>query len=685
MNQLDERVAKLKRLTAREIDVLRLRIQGLTQKQIAAKLFIVERTVTFHLGNIYEKLNIDPSGTDSQVKRLLELQKFADVLEVLEETSSQPDPSIGDAEDPEPQLPSSTALVLVFEDEMELTKQESTALIPSVIRIPSDKGGTTPHTRSRRRFIALSVITGILMIGIVMGIGAMSLFSTLRSNSFTDIPPIEQPLPTRFPTAEAVVEQPTPVSSVMTPTLAAEVVQPTTLCGETEATEYTVNPQFLRHQGVSTFSLEGSNGAILNNSVRTVALDSRGLWIGYKPSEQNETSGVGLYTRKNWVICQGGEQNSGLVFNDIEIDSTGKVWIATDGAGVYMFDGNEWYTYTMEQGLPNNAVFGLTLDSKGAIWAATLAGIATLESDTWKVPYSAVNGSLIANKTHAIAFDSQANIWVGQIESGVSYYNNANAGWTYYSAEPGGLGGNQIRDIVVRKANADIPESIWFATVDGGVSKYEQGKWTVYQIEDGLPSNTVTGIALDKYNRVWVATEAGVAYLEGNQWILYNTLNTQNIAFGPTCQGCPIDDEHVWTGTLERGLTHSRLPHLNNSTAVKVEKVCFELILEKEEWCTPVEETGVGQTRLVSATLQTPVEPGTKIRFKITVVPRAPYQLRQDRGDFLSNTDADDSNLFSAWPTIPVEGTIEPGQPFMFAEYDLPIVAPESGLNGCGF
>jgi len=103
--------------------------------------------------------------------------------------------------------------------------------------------------------------------------------------------------------------------------------------------------------------------------------------------------------------------------------------------------------------------------------------------------------------------------------------------------------------------------------------------------------------------------------------------------------------------------------------------------LEKEEWCTPVEETGVGQTRLVSATLQTPVEPGTKIRFKITVVPRAPYQLRQDRGDFLSNTDADDSNLFSAWPTIPVEGTIEPGQPFMFAEYDLPIVAPESGLN----
>jgi DNA-binding CsgD family transcriptional regulator len=46
------------RLTVREIEVLRLVAQGLTNAQVAAKLVISPRTVNFHLTSVYSKLGV---------------------------------------------------------------------------------------------------------------------------------------------------------------------------------------------------------------------------------------------------------------------------------------------------------------------------------------------------------------------------------------------------------------------------------------------------------------------------------------------------------------------------------------------------------------------------------------------------------------------------------------------------
>jgi DNA-binding NarL/FixJ family response regulator len=50
------------RLTEREADVLRLLSRGWSNNQIAEELFVTERTVRFHLRNIYDKIEVNSRG-----------------------------------------------------------------------------------------------------------------------------------------------------------------------------------------------------------------------------------------------------------------------------------------------------------------------------------------------------------------------------------------------------------------------------------------------------------------------------------------------------------------------------------------------------------------------------------------------------------------------------------------------
>ncbi len=49
-------------LTAREVDVLRLVAQGLTDKEVAEALILSTRTVSTHLTSIYGKLQVTSRG-----------------------------------------------------------------------------------------------------------------------------------------------------------------------------------------------------------------------------------------------------------------------------------------------------------------------------------------------------------------------------------------------------------------------------------------------------------------------------------------------------------------------------------------------------------------------------------------------------------------------------------------------
>ncbi len=53
-------------------------------------------------------------------------------------------------------------------------------------------------------------------------------------------------------------------------------------------------------------------------------------------------------------------------------DSRGNMWMATDGAGICMYDGARYHTWDSASGFSSRVVYSITEDSAGHIWAATL-------------------------------------------------------------------------------------------------------------------------------------------------------------------------------------------------------------------------------------------------------------------------------------------------------------------------
>ena len=451
-----------------------------------------------------------------------------------------------------------------------------------------------------------------------------------------------RPNPTLTPAAVPALAPP-----LVTPALEPSPTS-ASICGEAARHPAPPFQRFLRTEGVSAFTAENTRGLVLNSNVRSLAVDTRGLWIGYFPPPY----GVGHYDGATWADCTGGLDFPVTKVNALVIDGAGRVWAGTESDGVAMFDGTTWQRFTTANGLPDDGIFGLTVQ-KGAngeerVWAATWEGVARFDGDRWSVPYSVHNGTLINNHIHDVEFDAAGNVWIGYVNQGVSQFHGGEGRWIHHKRGQGTIGGDEMRAILVRPAGSgadeDEPESVWFASGDGGVSRYQQGAWTVYTTTAGLPSLQVNNLALDSYGRVWAATDRGDAFFDGLAWQPRTRLPTKAIAFGPACAACPFDADDVWTGADGSGVTHSGLPRPDLAIDV------------------------------LAVNVPAVVAPGERFRPEITVAPRSPYRLKP--GDLLAHIDEADDLRFGAWPHMAVTQIVEPGQPFTFTDYDLPFIAP---------
>ncbi|MGB7759689.1 MAG: two-component regulator propeller domain-containing protein [Bryobacteraceae bacterium] len=191
------------------------------------------------------------------------------------------------------------------------------------------------------------------------------------------------------------------------------------------------------------------NGSRLGD-VRSIAEDSNGgLWI---------SAGKDLLWMKGGRLTPAPGWTGTFEIESVYKDARGRIWIGTDGAGLFQYSGGVFRNYRTEDGLASNHVRAVLGDRGGALWISTFGKGLSRYSD--------------GRFTNFATRDGLANDRVGAI----------------YEDEEGAL---------------------WFAT-RRGLSRLKDGAFFTWTSGSGLFTDLVYAIVDDGYGNFWFSSAQGI-------------------------------------------------------------------------------------------------------------------------------------------------------------------------------
>lgn len=204
-------------------------------------------------------------------------------------------------------------------------------------------------------------------------------------------------------------------------------------------------------QQYSQFNTEDS---LTDNMILSLFEDDQNrLWIG-------TSKGVTLFENNKFHPFEI-ERAPKKRVRSIKQDRAGKIWMASN-EGVYEYDGNTVNVYTQENGLPENSVYCLEIDSENKVWAGTQNGIAVKggnEFITLRIDESSASNVINFLKCHG------DHMWIGT-NNGLSVCSiNLATGSKFrqFGLEDGLLS----LETNLNSAFIDNGGILWFGTTDG--------------------------------------------------------------------------------------------------------------------------------------------------------------------------------------------------------------------------
>ena len=169
----------------------------------------------------------------------------------------------------------------------------------------------------------------------------------------------------------------------------------------------------------------------------------------------------------------------------------------------------------VKEGLPHGTVHALAFDPQGRLWAATADGIAQFNGRSWtNVPLAFEARSRYAR---ALAFAPDGDLWVGTQEDGL--WQRHGVKWIHHDG-PRGLAAKRINGLLVEPGKGGY--TVWAATGDQGVARFQEGRWECWGTREGLPDPWVWRVRRIG-NHHWFLTLKGCVRWEAGH-IVKNTL-----------------------------------------------------------------------------------------------------------------------------------------------------------------
>ncbi|HEV2991384.1 MAG TPA: two-component regulator propeller domain-containing protein [Candidatus Angelobacter sp.] len=226
-------------------------------------------------------------------------------------------------------------------------------------------------------------------------------------------------------------------------------------------------------------------------------------------------------------------------------DREKSIWVGTETGGLNRFKDGSLTTYGAAAGF-NGAVRSIYGGRNQTLWVALDTGLRRVK-DGHVVPYLTRNGPA-NNYAWTVTEDNRGDIWVGTNEGGLNIFTKS--GVKTYTTKDG------LADDQVHAVFQDHAGNIWIGTERGGVSLFSNGKFKTYNTSNGLANNRVWTIFEDHAQQLWFGTDGGLSRFDNGK---FTTLNLQDRSNSDSATGGVMfvyeDRDHVlWIGTYGSGL-----------------------------------------------------------------------------------------------------------------------------------
>ncbi len=153
-------------------------------------------------------------------------------------------------------------------------------------------------------------------------------------------------------------------------------------------------------------------------------------------------------------------------------------------------------------------VWDIEGDREGNIWAATEKGIFKFRGDKLVAKYTKALNGLPSDDVKVIHIGRDGMIWFGTYGGLVRFDGSS---MTAITAKDG-LATDRVRSIY-----EDADGVMWIGTYDGGLSRYADGRFFNYTVDNGLFNNGVFKILEDGKSNFWISCNRGIYRVSRNQ------------------------------------------------------------------------------------------------------------------------------------------------------------------------
>ena len=156
--------------------------------------------------------------------------------------------------------------------------------------------------------------------------------------------------------------------------------------------------------------------------------------------------------------------------------------------------------WRQSQGLPQNTVLSILQTRDGYLWVGSKGGVSRFDGVRFTTFDDSDKTKLRENEVWALAEGDDSSVWIGTYGGGLSRFKDGR--FTVYTTADG-----LVNDFVAN-LHKGPDGSIWIAT-DGGLSRFKDGRFTNYTVKDGLSHDALRALYTDTDGSLWIGTNRG--------------------------------------------------------------------------------------------------------------------------------------------------------------------------------